>query len=187
MESTSVADAEAVRRVLEGDRDAYRILVERHAPMVFRVVRRYCSDQAAAEDLAQNAFIRAYQNLRRFRGKAPFSAWLYQIAVNQGRDYAKSPRRSNYLLHDFNDPQQDIFPDNVPSGDLHLENGERAEHLRWAIGQLSPAYATPFLLRYDEGIAYPEMARMLGTTIGALKVRVHRARMELKKLLGDRL
>ncbi len=185
-----MGDEGLVRRVRDGDRDVYRVLVDRYAPMVFGLVRRYCDDPAEAEDLAQEVFIRAYEGLEGFRGDASFSSWLYRIAVNRCRDWAKSPMRGNESIEAMEEstgrlPESLSADVSTPEDDL--ESAERARRLRWALGELAPDYAVPFLLKYEQELSYKEMARMLDATAGALKVRVHRARTQLRGLLEDRI
>lgn len=185
-----MGDDGLVRRVREGERDAYRLLVDRYAPMVFGLVRRYCDDPAESEDLAQEVFIRAYEALEGFRGEASFSSWLYRIALNRCRDYAKSPKRdreSIEALEESTGRRPESLSADVPTPEDELERMERARRLRWALGELSPDYAVPFLLKYEQELSYKEMARMLDATAGALKVRVHRARTQLRGLLEGRI
>lgn len=190
-------DGDVVRRVRSGDHEAYRELVDRHAPMVFALVRRYCADPAEAEDLAQEVFVRAYEGLDDFRGDSAFSSWLYRIAVNRCRDWAKSPRREERSLDALTEagtPRVRSAESDGPGAlglstpaepDEALEREERARRLRRAIGELTPEYAVPFLLKYEEDLSYREIAERLDVTEGALKVRVHRARARLRELLGD--
>lgn len=200
-------DEEAVRRVRDGDRDAYRILVDRYAALVFSVVRRYCRDPSESEDLAQDVFIRAYEALDGFEGNARFSSWLYRIAVNRCRDWTRDPRRSERSLDemaeargygpgDVGGADADVVGANPaaagglasvsPTPAEELEIAERARRLRWALGELAPDYAVPLLMKYEENMTYQEMAKVLDATAGALKVRVHRARSKLRSLLEER-
>lgn len=183
-----MGDEEVVRRVRDGDGEAYRILVERYAPLVFGVVRRYCDEPAEAEDLAQEIFVRAYEGLDGFRGDASFGSWLYRIAVNRCRDQARDPRREERSLQALEGSGGGglaAASGGVATPAQELERAERARRLRWALGELAPDYAVPFLLKYEQEMSYREMAGLLGSTEGALKVRVHRARMELRRLLED--
>lgn len=185
-----MGDVEVVRRVRDGDRDAYRVLVDRYAPMVFGIVHRYCGLPSDAEDLAQEIFVRAYEALPEFRGDAAFSSWLYRIALNRCRDHARSVRR---------DP---VTGDEVESAALtasgaggvgpgnpeaELERSELGRRLREALEELPEEYAVPFLLKYERGLSYKEMGDVLDATVGALKVRVHRARKALRDSLEDLL
>ena len=180
------SDEEIVRRVVGGERDAYRILVDRYGPMVFSVVRRFCTDRTETEDLAQEIFVKTYQGLQRYRGQARFSSWLYAIAQNHGRDHLKRSR-PRLEIADPEETATEPFAQDSSTPDETLERAEQIRRLRSALDQLDPDYAVPFLLKYEADLSYEEMARVLDTTAGALKVRVHRARAKLRGLLEDRI
>lgn len=192
-----MGDEGVVRRVLDGDRDAYRVLVDRYAPMVFSVVRRHAREPAEAEDLAQEIFVRAYEGLGEFRGEASFSSWLYRIALNRCRDHVKSAWHGRESLDALAGPGEAgeaprdglaaSSGGEVATPEVELERNERAARLRWALDQLAPDHAVAFLLKYEQELSYREMAGMLDATAGALKVRVHRARNALRELLEDRI
>lgn len=185
MSRDKTSDADVVKRIRQGDRGAYRILVDRYAPMVFHVLRRYCSSEEDVEDLAQDTFVRAYQNLAEFRGKAQVSSWIYRIAANRGKDFVKSARQKRkhgggaeafeHMLQTTDTPHQE------------LEGSERAHTLREAIDTLAPDYATAFMMKYEMGLPYKEMSVLTDTSVSALKVRVHRARKQLRSYLEDKL
>ncbi|MGH7539832.1 MAG: RNA polymerase sigma factor, partial [Gemmatimonadota bacterium] len=178
-----MGDAGVVRLVLDGDRDRFRVLVDRYAPMVFSVVRRWAREPAEAEDLAQEIFVRAYEGLKEFRGEASFSSWLYRIAVNRCRDHVKSAWHGRESLEALQEAggHGKVSPGRVPAialggaetPETELERTERAARVRWALDQLAPDHAVAFLLKYEQELTYEEMAGMLDSTAGALKVRVH--------------
>lgn len=192
-----MGDEGFVRRVLDGDRDAYRVLVDRYAPMVFSVVRRHAREPAEAEDLAQEIFVRAYEGLGEFRGEASFSSWLYRIALNRCRDHVKSAWHGRESLdalavgpHAEGEAAGALAGGSdgeVGTPEAELERSERAALLRWALDQLAPDHAVAFLLKYEQELSYRDMAGMLDATVGALKVRVHRARNALREMLEDRI
>lgn len=185
-----MCDEAVVQRVCAGDRDAYRTLVERYTAMVFGIAARYGRNDADTEDLAQEIFIQAYLGLPGFRGDASFSSWLYRIAVNRCRDHVKSARIARE--EPLEDPDSGGGParaealESERTPETELERRASAARLRTALEALDPTYAVPFLLKYDEGLSYEQMAERLDATTGALKVRVHRARKALRDLLGER-
>lgn len=179
------SDTELVRKVRAGDREAYSRLVDRHAPMIFRLTRRFAVEPPDAEDLAQDIFVKAYKSLDRFKDGTSFSAWLYTVGINHCRDYAKNIRRSVRPMSRVEGVTYDDEMHQTAEQETKMERTERAEHLQWALDQLAPDYAEAFLMKYEEGLRYRDMASMLDTTVGALKVRVHRARKQLRNILGD--
>lgn len=182
---TDPSDSALVRRVRDGDQRAFRQLVDRHAPAIFRLTRRFAVDAPDADDLAQEIFLKAYERLDRFEAGTDFRAWLYTLGVNHCRDYAKNIRRTVDPLSRVDAGRYQHALRDQARQDRHLERADDEAALRWALEQLSPEYATAFLLKYEEGLKYREISEMLGDSVSALKVRVHRARKQLKDLLED--
>src|SRR5215472_8786295 len=141
------SDALAVERTLAGDRDAYRILVERHSGNVFRLAYRMTRNRPDAQEVVQEAFLRAYQKLGQFEARANFGTWVYRIAANYAIDrlrkrQAEEARRE----HPSRDPAEgeerdamNLYEDSAPSPERLAESRELAEHLRRALNELSPA------------------------------------------------
>lgn len=171
-----------VARIRAGDAAAYRLLVDRYTPMVFQLTQRFSDTPADADDLAQDIFVKAYRSLEHFGGRSRFSSWLYAIALNCCRDYAKNVRRKIYRLSDSHGAE-DAFGRLAEAPDQRLEATEQAQALRNALLHLPESLALPFLLYYNHGFPHRTIATMLGTTEGAVKVRVHRARQTLRKHL----
>jgi RNA polymerase sigma-70 factor (ECF subfamily) len=181
------SDATYARRVQEGDRSAFRVLVERYEGMVFDLAHQYADSPEDAEDLAQDAFLRAYRRIGDLKSPSRFSSWLYGIVLNRCRDYAKNVRRETYAFsHTEEQDDADTLPGSAPGQDEELLTEERSEHLWAALDDLSSTYATPFLLKYRDGMTYKAMSKRLDVSVSALKVRVHRARKKLRNLLDDR-
>lgn len=180
-------DGTYARLVQDGDREAFRVLIERYEGMVFDLAHQYADSPEAAEDLAQDAFMRAYRRIGDLKNPDRFSSWLYGIALNRCRDYAKNVRRETYAFSRTEEQEDaDTLPGEEQGQDEALLAEERSEQLWAALDELSSTYATPFLLKYRDGLTYKAMSKRLDVSVSALKVRVHRARNKLRNLLEDR-
>jgi RNA polymerase sigma-70 factor (ECF subfamily) len=183
-------DAQIVEAVRAGDTEAFRILVERHQDKVYGVLRRLTNDPDRAEELAQEAFMRAYQGIESFRGDSQFGTWLVQIAVFAARDFYKRERRAQVIsLEEY---QEKAGPAaerrETRSGFDPFENlseRELVERLERAMKSLPRAYLEVFTLRVVEELEYEEIAQITGDTVGSLKVRLHRTRIRLKQFMED--
>lgn len=185
--SSDESDATYARRVQDGDREAFRVLTERYEGMVFDLAHQYADSPEDAEDLAQDAFLRAYRRIGDLKNPARFSSWLYGIALNRCRDYAKNVRRETYAFSRTEEREDaDAMAGEHRSQADDLIADERSEQLWAALDKLSSTYATPFLLKYRDGLTYKAMSKRLDVSVSALKVRVHRARKKLRNLLEDR-
>lgn len=181
------SDSTYVRRVQDGAEDEFRVLVERYEGMVFDLTYQYADSPEDAEDLAQDVFVRAYRRLEDLRNPDRFSSWLYGIALNCCRDYAKNVRRETYAFSRTEHRENaNALPDERPGQDDDLIAEERSEQLWAALEELSSTYATPFLLKYRNGMTYKAMSKRLDVSVSALKVRVHRARKKLRTQLENR-
>ena len=171
-------DEVLVRRVLEGDVEAFAGLVARHRERGLRFVTAMLGDSADAEEVLQDAFVRAYRGLRSCREPARFGAWFFQILVNRCRTRATTRRRSAGLF-----VQDDAALERAPAppgADM-----EWREEITRALAQLDPLQREAFLLKHVEGLDYDEMARLTGAGTSALKMRVMRACEHLRASLGE--
>ncbi|MCS7083171.1 MAG: sigma-70 family RNA polymerase sigma factor [Bacteroidetes bacterium] len=168
-----------IRRVQDGDREAYRLLVDRYKDMVFHVALQFAPDLETAQDLAQEAFVRAYEGIGRFRFQSSFATWLYRIALNLGRDYL---RRRRLRATESLEVALEVASERADP-DRELERAEFRRALQRALARLPEAYAIPFLMRYSEELSYEEMAARLAVAPEVLKVRVFRARQKLQRML----
>ncbi len=185
--SNDVSDGTYARRVQDGDREAFRILIERYEGMVFDLAHQYANMPEDAEDLAQDAFARAYQRIEDLENPDRFSSWLYGIALNRCRDYAKNVRRDTHAFsHTEEHDHADALPQNGRAQDEELMAEEQGDQLWAALDELSSTYATPFLLKYRDGMTYKAMSKRMDVSVSALKVRVHRARKKLRTILEER-
>ena len=177
--ATGPSDGEVVARVLEGDRDAFRILVRRHQDMLFGHAMRMTGRSDVATDLVQESLVKAYTSLDRCRNPEKFGAWAFRIVANRCKDYHKNVRRKNVALDDA----APMAGDQDPGEDL--ERGELRRRLDRALARLPEEQREAFIMKHEEGRSYNEMAELLDQSVGALKMRVHRARETLQELLRE--
>lgn len=173
-------DTDLVARTTAGDLDAFAELVERHRAVVFRVAARIVGPHEA-EDVSQDAFLRAFNRLSRFRGEGPFRSWLLQIAHNTALN-ALARRRPDPV-----DPTEEMGENPTTEADripaLRLEERERRERLAVKLRALRPEHRAVLVLRDLEGLPYEEIAQVTDSPLGSVKGRLHRARGELIELL----
>ena len=173
------ADRTLVDRTLAGDLQAFEALVERHRDVVFRVAARIVG-RDTAEDVSQDAFLRAFHRLHRFRGDAPFRAWLLQIAHHAAID---AVRRGRVEVEDADAAEDAPEPDAQRLPAERLERRERAERLEIKLRRLRYEHRAVLVLRDLEGLSYEQIAVATETPVGTVKGRLHRARGELIDLL----
>jgi len=189
--SETVSDAIAVERTLAGEREAYRVLVERHSRNVFRLAYRMTGNRHDAEEVVQEAFLRAYQKLRQFTGSANFGTWVYRIAANYAIDRmrqrtSEESRRqlpSRPLEEGLQVDPSAIVPDPAPSPERLAESAQLAARMQEALAALSPAERTAIVMRHWEGCTIEEIAAVLNSNTNATKNTVFRAVAKLRKAL----
>jgi RNA polymerase sigma-70 factor, ECF subfamily len=171
-------DAELVRRTSRGELSAFEQLVDRHRPVVIRVAARIVGSEDA-EDVSQDAFLRAFHRLDHFRGDAPFRSWLLRITHNAALDHL-GRRRAEPV-----DPEtleaSEPSPARPPADRLELR--ERIERLERKLRGLTPEHRAVLVLRDAEGLSYEEIAEITDTPLGTVKGRLHRARLQFIEML----
>lgn len=180
-----VSDGTYVQKVRDGDASAFRPLLERYEGMVYDLTHRYAGDAEDAADLAQEVFMRAYNRIDDLRNPDRFASWLYGIALNRCRDYAKNVRRQTFPFSRTEAADQDATPSPLETQHQRLEREERGDVLWKALDTLTPTYSVPFLMKYRDGMTYKAMSKRLDVSVSALKVRVHRARKKLRAVLDE--
>jgi RNA polymerase sigma-70 factor (ECF subfamily) len=184
LESDPVDERAIIARCLAGDRRAYALLVERYKALVHDLVSRMLGDAAEAEDIAQEAFVKAYLTLRDFRGESRFSTWVCRIALNRCKDVLRKQRRAPWLRPRYEDgPDVAEVADDQETPAHSAERCEREAALQRALARLPVKYREVVVLRHIEGMELHEIARVLGIAVGAVKVRAFRAREMLRRLL----
>jgi RNA polymerase sigma-70 factor (ECF subfamily) len=171
-------DVELVRRSRRGDLSAFEQLVDRHRPVVVRVAARIVGPEDA-EDVSQDAFLRAFHRLDRFRGDAPFRAWLLRITHNAALDHLARRRPEPVDPSSFDASE----PSGVRPPAERLELRERIERLERKLRGLSPEHRAVLVLRDAEGMSYEEIADVTDSPLGTVKGRLHRARREFVAML----
>ena len=176
--TTSRPDEHAlIHRVLRGDRSAARELYDAHVDRVFRLAYRLTGDDDQARELTQDAFIRAFSQLDRFRGEAALATWLYRVTVSVASNSRRKHQRRDREI-DLSSAAQ-LAADGPPDADPDLREGMAA-----AIDGLPEIYRTTFVMHDVEGYTHPEIAAVLGVAEGTCKSRLFIARGMLRKVLA---
>jgi RNA polymerase sigma-70 factor, ECF subfamily len=174
-------DRADVDRVLAGETEAFEGIVRRWQHPLVNMAYRFCRDRGRAEEMAQEAFLRAYRKLAYWRGDAPFSAWLFALAANLYRSELRRIPLRTVPLDDIAEPSD---PRSRSSG---IEVEEREGAVRQAVSLLPPKYRDAVILYYFQGQDVSAAARSLGMTEGTLKSRLFRARELLRSKLSRSL
>ncbi|HXS29401.1 MAG TPA: RNA polymerase sigma factor RpoE, partial [Steroidobacteraceae bacterium] len=187
--SEDTGDLGLVQRVQRGDKTAFDLLVRKYQHKVVKLVSRYMRDQADAEDVAQEAFIKAYRAIPQFRGDSAFYTWLYRIAINTAKNAIVSRDRSPI---DFDLDLQNIEESNSMQARLAdaetpeslLQTEEIRETVNRAIEALPEDLRTAIVLRELEGLSYEDIAQAMDCPVGTVRSRIFRAREAIDKRLS---
>jgi RNA polymerase sigma-70 factor (ECF subfamily) len=185
--TTDATDTQLVERVQQGDRRAFDLLVVKYQHKVLKLVSRLISNPAEAEDVAQDAFIKAYRALKSFRGDSAFYTWLYRIAINTAKNaLVSNGRRPVDFNLDLQDPEQyevqaRLKDSDTPEGMLLTE--EIRQTVQHAMQELPEDLRTAITLRELDGLSYEEIAEAMGCPVGTVRSRIFRAREAIDKKL----
>jgi RNA polymerase sigma-70 factor, ECF subfamily len=190
-ETPAVTDALAVERTLAGDRDAYRVLVDRYSLYIYRLAFRMTGNSHDAEEVVQEAFLRAYQKLSQFAGNSNFGTWVYRIAANYAIDRIRQRKVEEARQAAPSKPTEDgleVDPvtqvkDPSASPERLAGSAELAAKMKQALDELTPAERTAIVMRHWEGCAIEEIAAVLKSNTNATKNTVFRAVAKLRKAL----
>lgn len=180
MSSVERSDAQVVRDVLSGDRDAYRLLVRRYGDLLHGHALRMTGNPDEAADLVQRAFVKGFKKLASCREPDRVGAWLFRILANFCKDHVRSPRRKDVSVT--------MLSGALRSGSDPMSDAEGAEirtKVWGALDALTPEQKEAFVLKHVEGRTYEEIAAVMDLSVASLKMRVHRAREALKGLLEE--
>ncbi|MGH9257720.1 MAG: RNA polymerase sigma factor [Vicinamibacterales bacterium] len=179
------SDGDLARQALAGSQEAYRTLVARYASAAVNMAARLVNDRALAEDLAQDAFVRAFARLKTYDPERRFSAWFFQILHNVAIDYLRRKRVATVSLDEL---QADGYPGPptdaaASSPELDAERRALATALNRALQQIRTDYREAIVLRYQQGLTVEEIAGLLQLPEGTVKTYLHRGRKELAAIL----
>jgi len=189
--ATALTDHELVALAQKGSEKAYRELLGRYQRPVFSLVYRMLRDREQAEDLAQETFVRVFNNIGRYDPKYKFSSWIFKIATNLTIDHI---RKKEVATVSIDGSRYAVTADEIEASTITvasddenpeelLEAKELGESIEGAIGALRPEYRTAILLRHVEGREYQEIADIMSLPLGTVKTFIHRARHELRTKL----
>jgi RNA polymerase sigma-70 factor (ECF subfamily) len=184
-ECQSLSDAEAVDRVRGGETDLFELLMRRHNQRLFRIIRAVVINDLEAEDVLQEAWVRAYEHLDQFSGRASFPAWVTSIAYNEALARSRKSKRRTLL----EDAEGEIMPEasrcaaTSETPETQAIRGEFAQLVQSAVDALSETYRLVFVLREVEQLSTNETAECLGISEEAVKTRLHRSRALLRREL----
>lgn len=179
-------EKEIIASVLSGNTDAFEALVKEHEKLVYNLALRMVHNPEDAADMAQETFIKAFRNLKSFKGDSKFSVWLYRIAANVCTDFLRSKSRTQTIsltVDDDGDEAEFSVPDLSGSAEDKLMRKLSREAVQKGLNELSPDYRIPLVLREINGLSYAEIAEVLSLEEGTVKSRIFRARKKLCEYL----
>ena len=193
MDWAKLDDRELAASAREGRESAYKELLTRYERPVFSLVYRMVRDRSLAEDLAQEAFIKAFNHIESYNPDYKFSSWIFKIANNLAIDHLRKKQLDTVSLHgsphatSSEEEERTRLSIESPgeSPEEYVENRELGDRIEDAIGRLRPEYRTAVLLRHVEGHSYEEVAEIMELPLGTVKTYIHRGRLELRELLAE--
>jgi len=181
--SKEISNSELVRKSQLGDRSAFEQLVLRHQELVFSLAYKLTGNREMANDVAQEAFIRAWKAIEKFRGDSTFSTWIYRITVNTAWTLRKKAKKHNTL--NIDDTYEPIVIDEKKDPEMVAINSDLSSVLSKALNNLPVEQRIIVELKNIEGRSHKEIADYLDISVTAAKVRLHRAHQKLRQILED--
>ncbi len=173
-------DRELVEACRRGEREAFRVLFEKHKDKVYSIALRYSGDESAAMDIAQDVFLKLFSCIGSFRGEAGFESWLFRLVVNSCLDQRRRMRRLTPLL----DGVLGLLKSPGRSAIEEMLRSELSGRVRSAVTCLPPEQRIVIVLRYTQGLSYDEIAQALGCSNGTVASRLNRAHRALERRLA---
>lgn len=181
--SKEISNSELVKKSQLGDRSAFEQLVLRHQELVFSLAYKLTGNREMANDVAQEAFIRAWKAIEKFRGDSTFSTWIYRITVNTAWTLRKKAKKHNTL--NIDDAYEPIVIDEKKDPEMVAINSDLSSVLSKALNNLPVEQRIIVELKNIEGRSHKEIADYLDISVTAAKVRLHRAHQKLRQILED--
>lgn len=180
-------EATIIKRILDGEKEFYELLVRRNNQRLYRTIRSYLKVEAEVEDVMQDTYIKAYKHLNQFNQDASFSTWLIRIGINEALALLNKQKRLQSLKKHLDDIESNTIlelPDNLqPNPQDSMIQNETKHLLEKAIDQLGRKYRIVYIMREVEDMSLEEIANALDLTVANVKVRLHRSRKMLREKL----
>jgi len=189
VDERKIEDQRLIKLAREGDQKAFETLLKKYRNLVYHVMIKMVRNPQEAEDLSQEAFIKAFNALASFNEEFAFSTWLMKIATNNCIDYLRKKKLRTYSIDEpiqYKEEQVQVeLPDHDPTPEKSLLNEERSKLINEAIQSLPPRYRHVIVLRHQEEKSYEDIAEILKLPLGTVKARIFRAREMLNKKIRD--
>lgn len=186
MQPAMMSDEDIVRRICQGEKELYELLLKRYNQTMFRTIRSYLAEEEV-EDTMQEAYVKAYEKLGSFQFQSAFSTWLIRIGINEALQVIRKKKRSRIIpLHEHESSAGAMTHASGPASqnpERQIINQEGMVLLEKSIGQLPEKYRIIYILREIEGMKNPEISACLDISESNVKVRLHRAKQLIKEVL----
>lgn len=180
--NAEVSDIIFVQKVLSGDTDAFAFVVKKYQNRIFNLLYQMTGNYHTAEDMAQDTFLKAFSNLRKYKIEYSFYNWLYTIALNIARNHLKRQKILRFIRFDLDAGGSLPLISKEKTGAV-AETEQTNDIMRKAINDLPGKYSELIILRFSEGLSYKEIANILNMPLGTVETRIFRAKKRLKKIL----
>ncbi|MPW24584.1 sigma-70 family RNA polymerase sigma factor [Alkalibaculum sp. M08DMB] len=177
-----VIELELLAKCIQGDLDAFGVLINKYSIQVYNTLHRILGNEEDAQDVSQEVFIKIYKNMHTFKGKSEFSTWLYRITINCAKDFNKK-KKIDLLIDDTKDIEQEFSYEKSSNPEAAIEEVEKRELVLKELMKLKKNQRMIIVLRDIQGLSYEEISKVLSISIGTVKSRINRARIQLRQAL----